>query len=525
MAHRKSEQQTPLIDSDWLLGPMEQPSHWRRMRTLFLQGSLLLLLVGVGLWGWPRLSQLWLLHHLTAQFREGATQEIRHDGLICLAKLLPTSLPIVIGGLTKSDAAEARSAFQAIDDYLNRVADLPHEERRARYAELVYELAKQLPALPEQHLTLVRSLTLRVRAAQALDNHPGAQVTLASCDQILEHGRDQPALDTAKGQGTVVSAASPSMATPAIGLQTARSPRGGPVTSSRLSDLADDSTSGSLPAVVVADRAPLTTLDVPSPEGDQTALASLPPITPAIPANQTIDVESLSQPPLVAAAAGESLTSAAAGLTAERHPTAAPAEASAQTSWNPEDASDSLRLDSPSSGKLRQKLLRANRFIPVSGSISIPIQSTATSTAASLPGPAEEVLGMRRQKTIDLLRLLTSIQPRVATAAFHELQRDRLTREELSLAVSLAQGDTEERLQALESLVSHPRLDPILWLSWMANDADREVRFKAVSMLGSLNSEEARRQLRLMGNRESDREISRHIQQALLANSSSTVQH
>ncbi|MFN9916178.1 MAG: hypothetical protein ACK53L_26545, partial [Pirellulaceae bacterium] len=103
----------------------------------------------------------------------------------------------------------------------------------------------------------------------------------------------------------------------------------------------------------------------------------------------------------------------------------------------------------------------ANRFIPVSGSISIPIQSTATSTAASLPGPAEEVLGMRRQKTIDLLRLLTSIHPRVATAAFHELQRDRLTREELSLAVSLAQGDTEERLQALESLVSHPRLDPI----------------------------------------------------------------
>jgi hypothetical protein len=431
----------------------------------------------------------------------------------------------VIGGLTKSDAAEARSAFQAIDDYLNRVANLPGEERRTRYAELVYELAKQLPALPEQHLTLVRSLTLRIRSAQALDNHPGAQVTLASCDQILEHGTDEPAVDTDKGPGMVVSAATPSMATRVSVQQSSRSPRGGPATSSRLSDLSDDWTNGSLPAVVAAPSAPSAILDSPSPEGDQTAQASLPPITPPLPANGASVGEPLSQLPLVAAAASESVTSAAAGLTLQPRSATDLAEASAPASWSPADSSDSLRLDSPSSGKLRQKLLRANRFIPVSGSISIPIESTATPTASSLPGPAEEVLGMRRQKTIDLLRLLTSIQPRVATAAFHELQRDRLTREELSLAVSLAQGDTEERLQALESLVSHPRIDPILWLSWMANDADREVRFKAVSMLGSLNSEEARRQLRLMGNRESDREISRHIQQALLANSSSTVQN
>ncbi len=36
----------------------------------------------------------------------------------------------------------------------------------------------------------------------------------------------------------------------------------------------------------------------------------------------------------------------------------------------------------------------------------------------------------------------------------------------------------------------HPRLP---WLAWMGSDADREVRHKAVSLLGSMNNEEARR--------------------------------
>jgi hypothetical protein len=198
---------------------------------------------------------------------------------------------------------------------------------------------------------------------------------------------------------------------------------------------------------------------------------------------------------------------------------------------------------SANAGQHGQKLLRANRFIPVSGSLSIPIQSTTTATA-SPSGPAavsnnesmmpqrelpqttarvvatkEEVIGIGRWKTEDLLTLLSSVTPRLASAAFHELQT-RLSSQELDLAVELAQGTPEQRIQAMERLARDSQLDPLPWLAWMGSEADREVRFKAVSLLGSINNDDSRLRLRMLHGRERDAEISRHIQSALLASGS-----
>jgi len=166
-------------------------------------------------------------------------------------------------------------------------------------------------------------------------------------------------------------------------------------------------------------------------------------------------------------------------------------------------------------GQLKQKLLRANRFIPVAGTLNVPIQSNAVPIVSS----KEEVVGIARWKSEDLLTLLSSVTPRLASAAFHELQ-SRLSPKELDLAVELAQGTPERRIQAMEGLVRDSHVNPIPWLAWMGSEADRDVRFKAVSLLGSINNDDARLRLRMMHSRERDVEISRHIQCALLASGS-----
>ncbi len=128
----------------------------------------------------------------------------------------------------------------------------------------------------------------------------------------------------------------------------------------------------------------------------------------------------------------------------------------------------------------------------------------------------EPVLGMSRQKTEDLVRLLASVQPRVSGAAYVELERRGMTKDQLEMAVGLAQGDSESRRETMEQLVRQRDYDPTPWLAWMGAEAEREVRHKAVSLLGSLNHEQARLKLRLLLARERDPEIARHIQEVLM---------
>jgi hypothetical protein len=158
---------------------------------------------------------------------------------------------------------------------------------------------------------------------------------------------------------------------------------------------------------------------------------------------------------------------------------------------------------------------RASSLANDSSADSIRLPATPSRSAK----PEEEVIGIGRQKTEYLLSLLGSVTPRLASAAFQEL-RTRLSPKELEIAVELAQGTTEQRMLAMERLTKESDIDPIEWLAWMGNEADREVRFKAVSLLGSINNDDARLKLRLMHNRERDAEISRHIQSALLAGGS-----
>lgn len=124
---------------------------------------------------------------------------------------------------------------------------------------------------------------------------------------------------------------------------------------------------------------------------------------------------------------------------------------------------------------------------------------------------------LRKQSTEQILRLLESHQDSVVTQALQELEARGFSERNLEIAMELARGTSEERLAALDRLVHDSRLDPLPWLSWMAGTTDRDVRMRAIALLGATADEEALRKLRLMKQREVDQRVSDQITQVLLA--------
>jgi hypothetical protein len=485
----------PLIDSEWLLGPKR--GKIKTKGVVFISTFLVALFV-VGILSSTTLMRTWLYYQLADQFQNGTTKDSRRDGLVGLAKLLPTSLDQVVLGLSKTEQSEANLAFRALDEYVKSFDSLPIEKRRALAAEIAYALEKQLPSVSPATANLIGRLASSLIRSQSNDAHPGATMTLAACDQLIQAANRQS--QSVKTKQLTASKASLSDQ---------------PRTSARLSDstpvLATEKTKPKDDPEFIAGnfREVHEVSPRDAPHGSTSTATRVSAHLGDEPALIPQDV-SVNSAKLAKSESGRAPNNSTASLISQKPlifqseaPTAFASPVAKSTVMNSEEFRS-----------LRQKIHQANRFLPVTGSMSVPIESSA----ASLAKPSvDQVIGIDRQKTEDLLKLLTSIQPRVATAAFHELERNRLSRDELELAVELARGTTVQRIASLERLAENPRIDPMILLTWMANESDRDVRYKAISLIGSLNSDEAQAQLRNLSNRERDQEISQHIHKALQA--------
>ena len=465
----------PLLDTEWLLG--SSPSRgWRRILT---QAGLLAALIALAVGFWPSLSKAWLQQQWTQQLHQGESPQVRQNAMIALAELLPDSLNVVMAGLQNPDPEEAKLAFEALDYYIGQMTILSLDQRRGRFAELIHGLEALIPQLADDTKPFAASLAARVRAVQQSDTHPGSLITQRACERILE-------------------------------LEHLHAP---------------DATKSMVARVSISD----------SRSGPSSSPSTLP-VVPA--ATASLSDESTSPP----SESNLSMSTIASvdqtrSLSDESH-----AIASHPSTHSSPGTSNELESLTPSSdGQLRQKLLRANRLVPSSGNLSLSIPPSPDDARQLVPAPTTpptailashsihsasrvvspdvEVVGIGRQETEDLLKLLGSVTPRLASAAFRVLE-NRLNAKELNFAVELAQGTTDQRLLAMERLAKDADINAIPWLAWMGGEADREVRFKAVSLLGSINNDEARRRLRLMQGRERDAEISRQIQSALLASGS-----
>ena len=134
------------------------------------------------------------------------------------------------------------------------------------------------------------------------------------------------------------------------------------------------------------------------------------------------------------------------------------------------------------------------------------------------------ISGIDKRTLENLMPLLTSSQPRIVKQAFNELVRRGMTPSHLELAIELAQGNVEQRLKTMETIARDPGFhDRITWLVWIAESADRNVRRRAVSLLGSMTDPEAMRKLRILQSREPDSTIAEQISQVLLASGTASL--
>jgi hypothetical protein len=95
--------------------------------------------------------------------------------------------------------------------------------------------------------------------------------------------------------------------------------------------------------------------------------------------------------------------------------------------------------------------------------------------------------------------------------------------DQVELAVNLATGSISERLQALERLMQDGQVSPLPWLVWMAEDADAKVREKSIRLLGSIDNEDSRREMRLLMNREKDESLRGLLRQLSFASGSNVT--
>ena len=143
--------------------------------------------------------------------------------------------------------------------------------------------------------------------------------------------------------------------------------------------------------------------------------------------------------------------------------------------------------------------------------------NTSFDKTPSLISRERHINGIEKLNLEGLLPLLTSAQTRIVQQAIIELGRRGMTTSQLEIAMTLAQGDVEQRLTALETIAKDPDFDAIPWLAWMAAGADRTVRLRAVVLLGSMTNPDAIRKLRILKSREPDGAVAEKISQVLLA--------
>jgi len=164
----------------------------------------------------------------------------------------------------------------------------------------------------------------------------------------------------------------------------------------------------------------------------------------------------------------------------------------------------------------------------VNKAIVVPSPSVSPEPVEDLPSSADNVTiqtseshvprGYEKLPLEKLLPLLTSSKTTTVQHAFNELVRRGMTPPQLEIAVGLAHGDVEQRLKAMEIIARDPNFeDSIKWLDWMAGSADRNVRRRAIALLGSMAHPDVMRKLRILLSREPDSVIADQITQVLLA--------
>jgi hypothetical protein len=438
----------------------------------------------------PSASRWWVRDQLLEQFYSATTSSEQELAIFSLAEMLPDSSHQLVEALICANPKASQIAYQALDAYTHILLAAKDNDRRSSGLASVLDILEQsLAKLSKDRKQPAISLAQKLEANLQQTPFNGSRVLSTTCQQILRGESESGSLQPSEA-GTQLASTTNTGAPVAIDRPVRTSP-------SELAVIHPSLLQSQIPSVVSIPPAEVVR-SIPAPED--------------IARDRLMASNSLHKP-------SETSTQArpdSAFLT--------PVFKSPRS-----QLSGSVRIETAS--LLSTPATEQNDlFSEEEHGVAAPEATVLSSQMLPVQEPeapaetaSEEVVGIDRQKTEDLIALLGSVRAKVASAALYELERRGMTATQLEIAVDLARGTSEARLEALERLIHQEEFDPTPWLGWIAADRDRAVRYRAVSMLGSLNSNSSRTKLRLLLARERDEEITRHIQQILLSGSKNST--
>ncbi|QEG41154.1 HEAT repeat domain-containing protein [Roseimaritima ulvae] len=89
--------------------------------------------------------------------------------------------------------------------------------------------------------------------------------------------------------------------------------------------------------------------------------------------------------------------------------------------------------------------------------------------------------------TRSVIAWLRSVQPELRDSAHHELRRRGFDDQQLALASRLADPDVRVRLGLLNELSRQTEIEPRQWLMWLGEDAEPDVRRRAIAAIGTMD--------------------------------------
>lgn len=447
-------------------------------RSQLLPGGLLVwslvgLAIGLSIWIGGR---IYLKRMLADQLTSASSEEVALQSIDALLRLDANATIEVSRGLAHPEFMVANAAFRALGGQLDAWSKLEPADRLTRMQKVVAELERIPEDIDQDHRILVSGLTSRIYADTLSSRETGAADVLEACRRILartdpEHVPSR----IARLQTNSLEVPQPS---PARDVNTDNvSPvppplepleRSGPADNRDVNDSSRESEPIRLP-----DRASLG-----SPNRNVMTRMSL------------SDQETSSSPPnrTFLASGPNGLPHSTSGL----HLSAVDAS---RPTWKSAESVDPL---SPSA---------SSRTRPLPPQVE------------PLPGediePPSTLSGIEQLPIDQLVRLLSSVQPRVSQAASTMLRQRGMTDENLEMATELATGSIEKRQQLLNELVRRDEVDARPWLLWMAADGQDVVRQQAVALLQPIADNDVRRQLRLLLNKERDEKVAQTIRRVL----------
>lgn len=441
-------------------------------RPHLLPGGLMLwclvgLAIGLSVWIGGR---TYLKRTLADQLTSASSEEVALQSIDALLRLDANATIEVSRGLAHPEFMVANAAFRALGGQLDAWTKLEPADRLVRMQKVVTELERIPDNIDQDHRILVSGLASRIYADTLSNREPGAGNVLEACRRILAR-TDPDHVPTRVARLDAMSLPAP-LVSPA------------------------EEVSPVPPPLEPLEPTPDSSSRLPPRESEPVRLSDEASISPT--KRNGMTSMSLSDLPISRSDDSSKQLHLTSGPNVLPHSTALAQRAigRSEPTWTTEESSQPLSQSASSRSRTLPPQVE-----PLPGEESEP-QPVALSGIEQLP--------------IDqLVRLLSSVQPRVSQAAVLTLRKRGMTDENVDMAIQLATGSVETRQQLLDELVRRDDVDARPWLLWMAADGQEVVRQHAVALLQPLVDNDVRRQLRLLLNKERDDKVAQTMRGVL----------